>query len=150
VASHVPRARTQELARSTGGGKLIPCWIGPRASTTCTTTWLPPTMEDRTALEILLSALVPCPRTPALWLIIETNWYSRRCDNAWFAFGGEWAPYSLGELRSLRHERLGSKLTRGWRSLRRAVFSCQQRNVIRDSVRSGAVGDARNSGTGFG
>lgn len=57
-------------------------------------------MEDRAALEVLLSALVPCPRTPSLWLILETNWYSRVCEAAWFAFGGQWTPHSLAQIRA--------------------------------------------------
>jgi hypothetical protein len=40
-------------------------------------------MEDRAALEILLSALVPTPRTPALWLVAEPNWFLRDCAPAW-------------------------------------------------------------------
>src|SRR5215831_6044267 len=65
-------------------------------------------MEDRTALEILLSALVPCPRTPALWLVAETNWFSRDCAPAWFAFGGAWRPESLPLLRAMRSRNANS------------------------------------------
>jgi hypothetical protein len=57
-------------------------------------------IEDRGAVETLLSALINCPRTPAVWMIIETNWYSRHCLEAWFAFGGWWVPYSLGQIRA--------------------------------------------------
>ena len=46
-------------------------------------------ISDTGAIDILLAALLPVPRTPAVWLIIETNWYSRFCDSAWFSFG-EW------------------------------------------------------------
>lgn len=56
-------------------------------------------VEDRMAVEILLSALVDCPRTPSSWLILETNWYDRQCLNAWFSFGELWAPCSLARLR---------------------------------------------------
>ena len=51
-------------------------------------------------LELLLSALVNCPRTASPWLILETNWYSRDCQDAWFAFGGHWTPCSLARLRA--------------------------------------------------
>jgi len=54
------------------GSKLGPRSTGPRASTTCTITWPRLTIfDDREAVEILLAALVPCPRTLALWLIGE-------------------------------------------------------------------------------
>jgi hypothetical protein len=59
-------------------------------------------IEDRTAIEILLSAVIPCPRTHTPWLILETNWYSRSCSQAWFSFGQTWMPSSLGELRARR------------------------------------------------
>jgi hypothetical protein len=59
-------------------------------------------IENRQALEILLSALVDCPCTAPVWLILETNWYSRDCRPAWFSFGGCWAPESLPALRVLR------------------------------------------------
>lgn len=58
------------------------------------------TVEDREAVEILLAALVNCPRTPASWIILETNWFSRTCDEAWFSFGGHWMPQSLARLRA--------------------------------------------------
>jgi hypothetical protein len=44
-------------------------------------------MEDHEALEILLSALISCPRTPSLWTVLETNYYRRSCESAWFSFG---------------------------------------------------------------
>lgn len=56
-------------------------------------------VEDRLAVEILLSALVDCPRTATTWLILETNWYDRECDDAWFSFGNQWTPCSLSRLR---------------------------------------------------
>jgi hypothetical protein len=59
-------------------------------------------MEDRQALEILLSALIPCPRTAEPWLVAETNWYSRDCAPAWFSFGEAWLPESLPLLRAMR------------------------------------------------
>jgi hypothetical protein len=62
-------------------------------------------MEDRQALEILLSALIPCPRTPALWLVLETNYYRRSCESAWFSLGASWPVCSLGEIRSRRPHR---------------------------------------------
>jgi len=58
------------------------------------------TMADRLVLEILLAALIDCPRTPAVWLILETNWYSRDCMDGWFSFGETWLPNSLPRLRS--------------------------------------------------
>jgi hypothetical protein len=70
-------------------------------------------VDDREAVEILLAALVSCPRTAAPWLILETNWFSRRCDNAWFSFGGHWQPRSLAELRALR-PRQANELIREW------------------------------------
>ena len=57
------------------------------------------TIDDRPAIEVLLSALVNCPRTPSSWLILETNWYSRDCLEAWFSFGEHWIPCSLPRLR---------------------------------------------------
>jgi hypothetical protein len=45
--------------------------------------------KDRQATEILLSCLldpaVTQMRRP--WLILETDWYSRECEDAWFSFG---------------------------------------------------------------
>src|SRR5215469_5358786 len=70
-------------------------------------------MEDRAALEILLSALVPCPRTPAPWVVLETNWYSRECAPAWFSFGETWQPASLPLLRTMR-SRDANKLIATW------------------------------------
>jgi hypothetical protein len=57
-------------------------------------------MEDRGALESLLSALVPTPRTSTLWFVLETNWFSRDCQRAWFSFGEDWQPASLPLLRT--------------------------------------------------
>lgn len=57
-------------------------------------------ITDRLAVEALLSAMVSCPRTPAPWLILETNWYARECLGAWFSFGNTWVPSSLARLRS--------------------------------------------------
>lgn len=56
-------------------------------------------MEDRGALEVLLSALVACPRTHAVWLVLETDWYARDCLSAWFSFGATWVPRSLAQIR---------------------------------------------------
>src|SRR5215471_8838252 len=58
-------------------------------------------MEDRQALEILLRALIPCPRSQSCWLILETNWFSR-CRPAWFSFGETWLPESLPLVRAMR------------------------------------------------
>ena len=57
-------------------------------------------MSDREAVEILLAALVNCPRTPSTWLVLETNWYARRCTDAWFSFGESWTPETLPRLRA--------------------------------------------------
>jgi hypothetical protein len=70
-------------------------------------------MEDRAALEILLSALVCSPRTPALWLVLETNWYRRDCKYAWFSFGETWLPESLPLLRATR-PRNANQLIAAW------------------------------------
>jgi hypothetical protein len=59
-------------------------------------------VEDRAAVEVLLAALIDCPRTPALWIVIETGWFQRECSPGWFAFGGHWVPESLPALRLLR------------------------------------------------
>src|SRR5262249_52457674 len=70
-------------------------------------------MEDRAALEILLSALVPCPRTPSLWLVLETNWFARDCGLGWVSFGETWQPASLPLLRTMR-SRDANKLIATW------------------------------------
>jgi hypothetical protein len=36
--------------------------------------------------------LSTAPGTPALWLVLETNWFSRNCHSAWFGFGQTWQP----------------------------------------------------------
>jgi hypothetical protein len=59
-------------------------------------------IDDPAAVEILLSALIPCPRTSAPWLVLETNWFSRDCQRGWFSFGGTWLPQSLPLLRTMR------------------------------------------------
>jgi hypothetical protein len=61
----------------------------------------------------LLSALVPCPRTAGLWIVLETAYYSRDCTQAWFSFGGNWMPRSLGAVRADRPRNLHRDLT-GW------------------------------------
>src|SRR5215471_18607501 len=55
---------------------------------------------DRPAIEILLAALIHCPRTASSWLILETNWYSRDFSEAWFSFGESWSPRSWPRLRA--------------------------------------------------
>jgi len=57
-------------------------------------------VDDRPALEILLAALINCPRTPSSWLTLETNWYARECMDAWFSFGETWTPCSFARLRA--------------------------------------------------
>ena len=70
-------------------------------------------ISDTQAVDILLAAFLPVPRTPAQWLIIEINWYSCCCDSAWFSFGGTWRPRSLGEIRSMR-PRKANELISEW------------------------------------
>lgn len=70
-------------------------------------------VEDRQAIEVLLAALVDCPRTPQAWVALETNWFARECGDGWFAFGGLWKPLSLRELAEFRwrlHEKYADKL----------------------------------------
>jgi hypothetical protein len=57
-------------------------------------------VNDRLAIEALLSAMINCPRTPASWLILETNWFDRNCEEGWFSFGKTWIPASLPRLRA--------------------------------------------------
>jgi hypothetical protein len=38
-------------------------------------------IEDTEAVAILASALVPCPRIQPVWLVLETNWFSRQCES---------------------------------------------------------------------
>jgi hypothetical protein len=57
-------------------------------------------ISDRQCVEILLSALVHVPRTASCWLILETNWFSRDCQDAWFSFGEIWTPISLARIRA--------------------------------------------------
>jgi hypothetical protein len=70
-------------------------------------------INDPEVVAILAAALVSCPGTRPPWLVLETNWFSRDCSPAWFAFGGLWAPRSLAELRSLR-PRQARELIREW------------------------------------
>jgi hypothetical protein len=65
-------------------------------------------IEDRAAVEILLSALVACPRTSAPWLVLETNWFLRDCESGWFSLGGVWQPGSLPLLRAMRSRNANS------------------------------------------
>lgn len=71
-------------------------------------------MPDRPALDILLSSLLDCPRTPAVWLILETNWFSRECLDAWFSLGETWLPQSLPRLRARAPWRLIEAEIQGW------------------------------------
>lgn len=57
-------------------------------------------VEDQPAVEVLLSGLIAAPRTPSTWLILETNWFSRDCEDGWFSFGGLWTPCALARLRA--------------------------------------------------
>ena len=71
-------------------------------------------LDDRQAVEILLGALINCPRTTPSWIIIETNWFSRDCQDAWFSFGGQWAPQSLPRLRARSPWREIEAETKAW------------------------------------
>jgi hypothetical protein len=71
-------------------------------------------VEDRLAVEILLSAFVPCPRTAALWMVLETNYNSRDCRRAWFSFGESWLVESLGGLRAKRPHRTVNRQITEW------------------------------------
>lgn len=53
--------------------------------------------KDRQATEILLAALIPRETLgrDRPWIIIETDWPRRDCEDAWFAFGGVARPRSL-------------------------------------------------------
>jgi hypothetical protein len=57
-------------------------------------------IHDRVAIDILLSGLIHSERLESVWLILETNWYSRDCLDAWFSFGELWMPCSLPRLRA--------------------------------------------------
>jgi hypothetical protein len=72
-------------------------------------------ISDGEAVEVLLAGLIAVPRTAPVWLIVESNWYSRSCESAWFALGGAWTPNSLGELRSMRPRRAREEIN-GWLS----------------------------------
>jgi hypothetical protein len=56
-------------------------------------------VDDRDLVEIFLSALVNCPRTPSLWFILEASFHAPKPYGAWFSFGEHWLPRSLEELR---------------------------------------------------
>ena len=56
-------------------------------------------LNDRLAIEAMLSALIDCPRTPASWLLLETPWYGHDCENGWFSFGKSWTPVSMKHMR---------------------------------------------------
>lgn len=71
-------------------------------------------IEDRMAIEILLSALVPSARIPSVWLILETSWYSRDCLDGWFSFGEAWVPCSLPRLRARNPWRAVEAETKEW------------------------------------
>jgi hypothetical protein len=68
-------------------------------------------VDDAQAVAILVSALVDCPRTQPVSLILETHWHCRECHAAWFSFGQTWKPQSLGQLRSLRPRNANQAIT---------------------------------------
>jgi hypothetical protein len=71
-------------------------------------------IQDRQATEILLSALLDCPRASTLWFTLETNFYRRDCQLGWFSFGEHWAPRSLGEIRARRPHRDMNREITAW------------------------------------
>lgn len=71
-------------------------------------------IEDRQAVDILLSSLVTCPRTQENWLVLETEWFQRDCEDAWFAFGTHWSPTSLPRIRARFPWRVIEAETIGW------------------------------------
>lgn len=72
-------------------------------------------VEDRMAVKLLLSSgLLACPRTPVVWMILETDWYSRECAEGWFSFGEQWLPHSLAHLRARSPWRLIEAKTAEW------------------------------------
>ena len=66
------------------------------------------------ALEILLSALVDCPHTAPLWMVLETNYYSRDSARGWFSFGESWLVDLLGGLQAKRPHRAVSRQITEW------------------------------------
>src|SRR5215475_11632568 len=71
-------------------------------------------VDDRAAVEVLLSAQIACPRTASTWLILETNWFSRECLDAWFSFGESWIPIALPTLRARQPWRSIEEQTKEW------------------------------------
>jgi hypothetical protein len=71
-------------------------------------------VDDRGAVEVLLSARIACPRTASTWLILETNWFSRECLDAWFSFGESWVPIALPTLRARQPWRSIEEQTKEW------------------------------------
>jgi hypothetical protein len=63
-------------------------------------------VHDREAIQVLLAALINCPDTPLLRVVLETGWAARYCEQTWFAFGGLWDPVSLTNLLAQRPSRL--------------------------------------------
>ena len=74
---------------------------------------------DRQATEVLLAALLPpeLTRTRRPWIIIETDYPSRDCSDAWFSFGGEAVVHSLSVPRVLRCAP-SEEIVRNWVELR--------------------------------
>ena len=69
---------------------------------------------DRDAIELLLAVQVDMPdKRPAPKLCIDTDWLSRDCVSAWFAFGGAVEPHALGEM-LMRRVRAALDLWRRW------------------------------------
>jgi hypothetical protein len=71
-------------------------------------------IDDAGAVNLLLAALIDVPRTAGCWMILETDWLSRDCSPAWFAFGGTWSPESLGKIRAMRPRQANQLITQ-WR-----------------------------------
>lgn len=58
-------------------------------------------ISDRDVVEMLLAAMVDCPRTPPLWVVLETPWYDVETRHAWFSFGGLVETASLPRMRRI-------------------------------------------------
>src|SRR6266478_2143028 len=76
--------------------------------------------KDREATEIVLAAMPPKAVTgmDRPWLIIETDYLNRDCQDAWFALGGEVPALSMALPRLLRREPM-ERLLQEWIATRR-------------------------------
>jgi hypothetical protein len=78
---------------------------------------------DRPGVELLLSLSIQLPDgQPAPRVILETDWLTRDCTAAWFAFGGKIVPHAIATLNGMRAAQariLTEKWSAEWRP---AVF----------------------------